>query len=182
MHDIERFTTDRLLAERITDAHFRDLCRLWQDPRVMTYTGGVRSDENIRERMRKSLGHWEAHGFGMWICRARANAELVGNCGLRHIIVEGSSEVDVGYAVLFELWGRGFATEMARAVLSLAFGPIELSDVNALIDPANVASRRVAEKSGLRYEREATLHGDSAALYRIRHIDTTKAGPSLRSG
>jgi hypothetical protein len=57
MQDIERFSTERLLAERITESHFAELCLLWQDPRVMEYIGGVRSEENIRDLLRKNLGH-----------------------------------------------------------------------------------------------------------------------------
>ncbi|MBI3934774.1 MAG: GNAT family N-acetyltransferase [Acidobacteria bacterium] len=181
MANIERFSTERLIAERLTEAHFEELRLLWQDPRMMTYSGGVRSEENIRERLRKSLGHWEAHGFGRWICRERRKGELVGMCNLRHIVVEGTPEMDVGYAVRFELSGTGLATEMVRAVLSLAFDPIGVSNVIALIDPANTASRRVAEKAGLTYERDALFHGDTGALYRIRR-DEPKADSSLRSG
>jgi RimJ/RimL family protein N-acetyltransferase len=168
MQVAERFSTERLIAERIIQSHFNELRLIWQDARAMTHVGGVRSEENIRERLQRSLGHWEAHGFGRWLCRDRSSREFVGICNLRHILVEGVPEVDMGYSVRFELWGRGFATEMARGVLSLAFATIGLREVIALIDSANTASRRVAEKAGLVYERDVIFHGDPGHLYRIR--------------
>jgi RimJ/RimL family protein N-acetyltransferase len=82
--------------------------------------------------------------------------------------LEGTPEVEVGYAIRFELWGRGFATEITKAVISLALGPIELKSVVAVIDAANVPSRRVAEKAGLTYERAVVYDGDPGQLYRIR--------------
>jgi RimJ/RimL family protein N-acetyltransferase len=167
MQEIETFSTERLIAKRLTQEHFPELRLLWQDPRGMG-PAGVRSDENIHIRMRQSIGHWETHGFGRWLSWGRERGEFVGMCNLRHIVVEGTPEVDLGYAVRFEFRGKGFATEMTKAVLLLSFGLVGLNNVIALIDPVNTPSRRVAEKAGLKYEREAVFQGGKMLLYRIR--------------
>jgi RimJ/RimL family protein N-acetyltransferase len=162
MRDIEHFATERLLAERLSQAHLADLRRLWQDPRVMVHSA-LRSDEETRARLRKSAAHWEAHGFGRWIVHNKSTGELVGQCNLRHIILKGTPEVDMGYAVIPELWRQGFAAEMANAVIKLAFGQIGLGSVIALARPANLPSIGVMNKAGMRFEREALFQTSSSS-------------------
>jgi RimJ/RimL family protein N-acetyltransferase len=67
-----------------------------------------------------------------------------------------------------EYWGLGLATEIARAILDLAFGRLQLADVIALVSPSNFASRRVIEKVGGIYERDIVHAGLPEALYRVR--------------
>jgi RimJ/RimL family protein N-acetyltransferase len=167
---IEWFHTDRLIAERLRDDHRGDLCRMHQDPRVMATLGGVRSEEETRQAHRGNLDHWDRHGFGLWVFRDRQDGRFAGRGGLRHILIESAHEVELAYAFLPEFWGRGLATEMARAILALAFGHLGREDLVCLALPTNQASRRVMEKAGFTFERDV-IHADLPhVLYRTRTI------------
>ena len=161
-------TSERLTVTRLRADDFDLLCELHRDPAVMAALGGVRSDERTRAFLAENLAHWDEHGFGLWIFRERATSAFVGRGGLRHVVLEGESEVEVTYALAREAWGKGFATEIATVALDVAFRQLGLQDLVAFAIPENVASRRVMEKVGLRYERAIVHQGERHVLYRIR--------------
>jgi [ribosomal protein S5]-alanine N-acetyltransferase len=110
---------------------------------------GVRTMEQSRAYMRERLmGSYAEHGFGMWIVTRKGETTPIGLAGLvcRDIL----PHVDVGYAFLESAWGKGYAEEAARGVLRYAQGPLGLGTICAIINPSNLASRRVLEKIGLR--------------------------------
>jgi RimJ/RimL family protein N-acetyltransferase len=160
--------TERLLASPLRADDFAVLCELHRDPAVMATLGGVRTDETTRAYLAENLAHWDEHGFGLWIFRERATGAFVGRGGLRHVMLEGQSEVEVTYALAREAWGKGFATEIARAAVDVAFRRLGLQDLVAFAIPENTASRRVMEKVGFRYERDIEHQGERHVLYRIR--------------
>ena len=167
MLPIETFSTERLIAERLCARHLEELCRLHQDPRVMATLGGLRSAEETKAHLEKSLTHWARHGFGLWALRDKAEGRFVGRAGLRHVFVGGGEEVELAYALAAEAWGRGLATEIARALLRLAFERLDLTEVVAFTLPTNLASRRVMEKVGFTFERDIVHAGLPHGLYRI---------------
>jgi RimJ/RimL family protein N-acetyltransferase len=134
----------------------------------MTTLGGVRSDEETRGFLQESLDHWERHGYGFWMFQTRSDGLFVGRAGLRHLQIEGQDEIELAYALRAEAWGQGLATEIARKLLTVAFGELHLDSVVAFTLPTNRASRRVMEKSGFEFERNI-VHADLPhVLYRIR--------------
>jgi [ribosomal protein S5]-alanine N-acetyltransferase len=161
-------TTERLAATRLRADDFDLLCELHRDPAVMATLGGVRSDERTRAFLAENLAHWDEHGFGLWLFRESATSAFVGRGGLRHVVLEGQSEVEVTYALAREAWGKGFATEIATAARDVAFRQLGLQDLVAYTIPENVASRRVMEKVGFRHDRAIVHEGDHHVLYRIR--------------
>jgi ribosomal-protein-alanine N-acetyltransferase len=74
--------------------------------------------------------------------------------------------VEVAWAIIPEFWGRGLATESARAALAAAFGPVALAEVIAYTRPDNLASRRVMEKAGFQFERAFVTQEVEQVLYR----------------
>ena len=99
----------------------------------------------IEERM---VASYRLHGFGMWIVTPRDGPAPIGLAGLvkRDVL----PHVDVGYALLESAWGKGYAREAAAAVLDLAQNSLGIDPVAAIVNPDNLASRRVLEKLGLR--------------------------------
>jgi ribosomal-protein-alanine N-acetyltransferase len=95
------------------------------------------------------------------------NGWFVRRAGLRNTRVGGNDEVELAYALAAEYWDRGLATEMAQAILKLAFERLGLTNVVCFTLPTNRASRRVMEKVGFDYEREVTHVGSPHVLYRI---------------
>jgi RimJ/RimL family protein N-acetyltransferase len=88
--------------------------------------------------------HQRRHGFSFWAVVERASGELIGDAGLYRM----GGEVELGYTLGRAWWGRGYATEAARACLEIAFGELGLPSLIAVVDPANPASTRVLEKLG----------------------------------
>ena len=79
--------------------------------------------------------------------------------------VEGRSEIEVGYHVRCDLWGKGYATEAARACIEYAFGKLGAERVISMIRPENLQSRRVAEKNGLTCEKVIFWRGYEHCIY-----------------
>jgi len=168
---ISSFHTDRLVATRLDEADLGDLCRMHEDAEVMATLGGTRSEERTQRFLRTNVAHWDDHGFGLWVFRDASTRTFVGRGGLRHVRIGGQDEVELAYALMAERWGRGFATEMARAVLRIAFEQLVLAQLVAFTITTNQASRRVMEKVGFTFERELVHAGLPHVLYRITRDD-----------
>lgn len=134
------------------------------DPVVMRYGDGVRPSEWGRAWVARAVGAYDRDpGLGTWAvveAGGGLGGAVIGYCGLTRSPGRcAAGEAEVGFRLARAWWGRGFATEAAGAVRDHAFGPAGVDRLIALIDPANVASVRVAEKIGLRYERDVMLDG-----------------------
>jgi [ribosomal protein S5]-alanine N-acetyltransferase len=145
--------------------HDEELAALHADPRVMATMGGEATTEQSRAWIERNLHHGEEPGLGIFVFREQDTGRFVGRGAIRRIEIGGATEVEVGYALAFDSWGRGYATEMARALAAHAeaegHGPLV-----AYTEPTNAASRRVLEKAGFRYERDLVHHGRDQLLYR----------------
>lgn len=160
------FALRRLYATRLTEADLPVLRRMHRDERIMATLGGVRTDEETRACLERNLAHWTEHGFGIWILRDPASEEVVGEAGLRHLTVDGVVEVELAYAIFPELWGRGLATDAARACVTIGRDWLGLHSVVALTLPWHLASQRVLRKAALIQEREVTHAGAPHLLFR----------------
>jgi len=164
-----RVTTARLLGEPISPEHFPEIQRLHTDPLVMrtlSADGNVMSEEATRKHLRRCAEHWE-RGFGLWVFRSRANGQFVGRGGLMTYQIDGKEIVGLAYAVLSDSWNQGFATEMAEASVKIGFTHLGLTEIASWTLPINLASQRVMEKVGFRYERDFEFAGLRHRLYRL---------------
>jgi ribosomal-protein-alanine N-acetyltransferase len=99
--------------------------------------------------------------MGLWATIFKETGRFIGRCGLLPWTIDGQLEVEVAYTLAQEYWGLGLATEAARGIRDYGFERLGLSRLICLIDPANQASRRVAEKIGMRLEKEVDgIDGD----------------------
>jgi RimJ/RimL family protein N-acetyltransferase len=108
------------------------------------------SREFIRESIEKNLDRYAECGYGLFGVELKSSAGLIGDCGLVWQEIERKQELEVGYHFDRGFWGQGYATEAAKACIELAFRSAGVDHVISLIRQENVASRRVAEKNGLR--------------------------------
>ncbi|WFU27367.1 GNAT family N-acetyltransferase [Bradyrhizobium sp. CB1717] len=164
---MDRFSTERLIAERLHADHLPDLVALHLDADVSRYLGGVRSAEVTRTYLDVNMAHWDQHGFGLWALRTKDGA-FAGRAGLRHIMVDDVDEVEIAYAFRRGVWGRGLASEIATAMTRIGLSHLKLPSLIGLVFAGNMASRRVLEKSDYLLERNTDRFGNDSVIYRIR--------------
>jgi RimJ/RimL family protein N-acetyltransferase len=116
-----------------------------------------------------NLRNYQQHGFGLWAMIHKEDRRLIGDCGLTYQRIDGVDELEIGYHVLRSYWRRGLATEAAMACRDYAFGALDRERVISRMNTENVASRRVAEKVGMRLEKETRRpDGAVAVVYSMR--------------
>ena len=167
---ITTITTARLRAEAIAPSHFPDIHRLHTDPLVMktlSADGRPLTEEATREGIRQGVDHWRQHGFGFWVFRRKTDGVFIGRGGLKVYQIDGKDVVGLAYAVMPDDWNQGFATEMARLSLDVGFGRLGLAEIASWTLPTNLASQRVMEKLGFRYERDFEFAGLLHRFYRL---------------
>ena len=134
------------------------------NPDVMRYTGEpmTPSVDAAREAI---INHpdFDTLGYGRWACILRETQQMIGFCGLKYL--DDLDAVDVGYRLLPEYWGRGLATEACIASLDFGFQTLGLEEIIALVLPANTASIRVLEKSGMQSTGEFHYDGMTVLRY-----------------
>lgn len=120
------------------------------------------------EWIERNLRRYEEHGYGLFAVTLRGNEDLIGDCGLIAQVVEGEPQLEVGYHFRRDQWGRGYATEAARGCMEFAFRELRADKVISLIRPENVPSRRVAERNGMKVERQVIHAKLPHLVYAIR--------------
>ncbi|MBX6342118.1 MAG: GNAT family N-acetyltransferase, partial [Thermomicrobiaceae bacterium] len=110
-----------------------------------------RSIEESRAFLRQVLAAYATGRTGTWGIVDRASGRVVGTVTLFNVD-QGDRRAEIGYALARPLWGRGYMTEAVRAVLAFGFEALGLNRIEAMCEAPNVASARVMEKVGMRYE------------------------------
>ncbi len=161
--------TPRLLLRELTDADHEALFEMYQDPRMNRSLGGPPPprEEYWRQVRETWPAYYARHGFGLWATVRRDDGRLLGRCGLLAQEVDGERHVEVAYALAPRFWGRGYATEAARASRDHAFRALDAPHVISLILPDNTPSIRVAERNGMTFWKMAEFRTFIVRVYRI---------------
>ena len=181
MHPITNrvFQTERMVLRQMEMNDVDDLMGILSDPVAMRYYPNTKSRQEAEEWVRRVRESYRDNGFGLWAAILKDSGEFAGQCGLTVQEVGGKNEIEIGYLFLRRFWGRGLATEAARAVRDHGFNMPGCERLVSLIDPGNLASRRVAEKVGLTQEKEVEKWGKRICVYAIRKGSlATKCDPA----
>ncbi len=162
---IPEVETERLLLRGFVPNDLDAYASMCADPEVTRYLGGPVDRGAAWRSMALYLGHWQLRGYGQWALVERSTGEFVGRAGLWEPL--GWPGLEVGWALARPHWGRGLATEAARAALAHAFTAVGVDHVISLIDPRNAPSIGVAERLGEHYRRTIEVHGHAAHVYAI---------------
>lgn len=143
--------TDRLLLRRWVPSDRLQFAGLNADPRVMEHFPSVLTREESDAIVNRIESHFERHGFGLWAVEVPEQIPFIGFVGLAVPSFQAHFTpcVEVGWRLAVESWGRGYATEAARAAVALGFGPAALSEIVSMTVPENDRSRRVMERLGM---------------------------------
>ena len=119
------------------------------------------AEDYIRNNIRAA---YQSHGFGLYAVRLEASPLPIGLCGL--VQRDFLTSPDLGFALLPEYCGQGYATEAARAVMSHAQAELGIERLYAIVKPGNHRSVRLLEQLGFRRERLYQIpQGDEVELY-----------------
>lgn len=160
-------TTERLWLSPFHESDAEVFYNLNNDNEVMRYTGDV-AFESVEDSLDFILGydHYYRYGYGRWTVILQDTEETIGWCGLKYHPDE--DYVDLGYRLIRSHWGRGYATEAARACIHHGFEALGLDRIVGRTAKENTASVRVLEKAGLNYWKTAPCEGiENSVYYRI---------------
>ena len=147
-----------LETERLIIRHWREddwlLVRpMSLDPEVMQYIGHYQpwSEDETRQFVSNRMSDYERNGWTMWPLMLKEADAFIGYCGfLRRMYGEYKGEVEIGYALARDAWGRGLAAEAGTTILKYGFESLNFERVIASARPENARSIRVMEKMGMR--------------------------------
>lgn len=152
--------TERLILRPMRPDDFDGLWKIFLDPKVAAAFGVQPFDHaQMSDWLGRNLMHQAEHGWGLFTLVLKSEGEVIGDCGLEVMTLEDGPVAELGYDLRSAFWGRGLATEAARAVRDFAFGPAGQTRLISLIRAGNDASRRVAEKVGMRLQTTITRWG-----------------------
>jgi RimJ/RimL family protein N-acetyltransferase len=172
--------TERLILRKPRLEDVGDYEPAYADPEVMRYMGD--GSTGTREQIERGIGfwleRWEKNGIGLFSMESRETGRVVGRSGFLVWDTENwetssfdeageRAEVELGWMVVREHWGHGYATEAALALRDWGLAERGLTRLVSLIRPGNVRSVRVAEKIGESFEREIVMIGAPALLYSL---------------
>ncbi len=145
--------TERVVLRRFTEADADDLVALNSDPEVMRYlTGGPPTPRDVIEReILPAYLHYYERGdrYGYWAAIEKATGDFLGWFHFRPGEGAGPGEVELGYRLRRAAWGKGYGTEVSRALIRKGFAKLDVQRVVASTYEYNVGSRRVMEKAGM---------------------------------
>lgn len=146
--------TERLWLRELTLDDFDAMFEIFGDAETMLYYPQAYSREMLEAALERQFVSYAENGYGLWAIILKSENKFIGDCGLLHQEVDGVQELEVGYHINRQYWGRGFAPEAARACFEYGFHTLGRQRMISLIRPENLPSRRVAEKNGLQIEKK----------------------------
>ncbi|MEK7466818.1 MAG: GNAT family N-acetyltransferase [Planctomycetota bacterium] len=160
--------TSRLALRALTLDDTDALHAVLGDPVAMAHYPKPFTRQMTIEWIEWSLRNYAKHGFGLWAVTLKDSERLIGDCGITMQQVDGVPREEIGYHILRELWGQGYATEAAAGVRDYGFGRLKLTQLISWMTVANTASRRVAEKIGMKLEKQTVnKYGNAQVVYSL---------------
>lgn len=144
-----------------------DLLKVLSNPEAMQFYPQPFDRQMTQMWIERNVQRYTLHGFGLWAIILKESNELIGDCGLVVQEVEGAEEIEIGYHLRRDLWGQGLATEAAQACRDYGFSQLGFYQLISLINPANAASCRVAQKNGMRLIKEIEWGDKPTCVYAV---------------
>ena len=159
--------TARLILRSFREEDVDVMAQLFANPDFMRFSLGVYTERKQTVAFIEKVMGWDRAGIpSQFAVVPRGEQAVIGYCGFFHH-AEVPGEVEIGYRLHPDYWNRGLITEAARAVRDHGFADLKLPRVISLIHPENIPSRRVAEKNGMKVEKEITFRGFPTLVYAI---------------
>ncbi len=160
--------TSRLLLREFTAADVDPLSLVLCDAETMRHYPKQFDRAAVEDWIARQMRRYASDGHGLWAMLLKSSGELIGDCGLMVQVVDDQREIEIGYHVRRDLWGQGLATEAARACRDYGFAHLPVGRLISIIRPANLESRRVAEKNGMSLHKEVLWRDLPHLIYAIQ--------------
>lgn len=169
---MKEVSTPRLTLRRWKDEDKEPGANLNADPQVMEFMPKALSSEESHSLVERIESNFKEHGFGLFAAELVSSQTFIGFIGLAIPRFQASFTpcVEIGWRIAFEHWGNGYATEGARAVLQFAFNELNLKEVVSFTVTANLRSRRVMERIGMKFIEEFEHPSLPEGHFLRRHI------------
>ena len=154
--------TERLILAYTDYSHVENITVLRADPAVMQYisTGKVQTKEDVENFLNLAISYQDKHGFGFFSVFEKESQMFIGQAGLFHIgIDERQEDLEVAYCLHQKFWGKGYATEYARALIRWGFDHLPQTKLVGFVHPENKSSSHVLEKVSMTYAKNVVYPG-----------------------
>lgn len=162
------FSSERLLFRSYTKADLEFLYSMLSDEKMMEFIGSgkTRSQQGTVNFLNWVFQHYKQNDeYGLKLLIRKEDGEPIGHAGIVPQVIEGKEELEIGYWIAREHWGNGYASEAAETLLDRGLNQLGEGRFIALVQKANLASRKVAEKTGMKLEKEIILADKQVCLY-----------------
>lgn len=152
--------TDRLILRKWREEDLDPFSLINADARVMEYFPYRLTREEIQAFIERSNKQIDDHGYGLFACELKDAGIFLGCVGLAIPTFEADFTpcVDIGWRLAFDYWGRGYATQAAKAVLKFGFEAVGLNEILSWTVPENIRSRNVMERIGMKQDKASSFY------------------------
>ena len=161
------FETERLVLRHMVADDLDALLAVLGDPEAMKYYPSTFDRDGVARWIEWCVESYEKNGYGLYAMVLKKTNSVIGDCGHARQEIEGATEIEIGYHALREHWGQGYATEAAQGAAAYGFDTLGATRLISLVRPENAASRRVAEKVGMKIERGIMRKGLRHFVYAL---------------
>jgi RimJ/RimL family protein N-acetyltransferase len=159
--------TDRLILREFSPEDANALVRILSDPETMRYYPAPYDRTGVEQWIARNRERCKNDGVGLWAMLLKSTGELIGDCGITKLEVEGEYLYEIGYHLRRDCWGQGMAAEAARACRDWGFQHLKTDRLISLIRPENGPSQRVAQRNGMTIWKEINWRGLQHCVYSI---------------
>lgn len=162
------FSSDRLTFRSYTEADLKFLYSMLSDETIMKFIGNgmTRNQEEAVNFLQWIFQHYEQNDeYGLKLLVHKKDGVPIGHAGIVPQVIEGREELEIGYWIAREHWGNGYASEAAETLLERGLNQLGERRFIAIVQKANIASRKVAVKTGMKLEKEILLGNKQVCLY-----------------
>jgi RimJ/RimL family protein N-acetyltransferase len=161
-------TTDRLIFRPYNDDDFEFLMSLLSDPEVVRFIGNGKTRDEIggKKFLQWIYSTYEfGEDMGLMVLVSKEDNTLIGHAGLVPQTIDGVEEIEIGYWISRKYWGKGYATESAKALLEYGKNQLDIKRFIALIQPDNISSQKVAKRVGMEIDKRIVLAGKDVNVF-----------------
>lgn len=177
--------TERLVLRQWCDQDLDPFTRLNSDPRVMEFFPATWTQEESKTSLLSARNHIDKHGWGKWAVSLRETDEFIGRIGLEAVDFQAPfpQNIELGYRIAYKHWGKGYASEGAKAALEYGFQNLNLEEIVAFTSVQNHRSQLVMKRIGMHYDSKNDFDHPKLpkghrlsrnVLYRLNKVDWEK--------